>query len=217
MSASRTAPAGRCSLVVVVATAAYATGAAWLLPAVAAVAGDGLDDLITGAAAATGLLAGTWLWLGTVATAVAAAAPRTQRDPAAGVDRVALPAPVRRLVLLACGLAVTGSLTIGPGEATPGQPHLGPAAAGPAAPVARDGVPASSSAPQATTVHEVVVAPGDSLWVIAERTLSPALGPAPSDADVARRWHRIYADNRGVIGPDPDLVQPAQRLRVPAH
>ena len=65
----RPAPAARCSLVVVVATAAYAAGAAWLLPTVGAVPGDRLDDLLVGGAAGLGLVAATWLWLGTVATA----------------------------------------------------------------------------------------------------------------------------------------------------
>ncbi len=59
---------------------------------------------------------------------------------------------------------------------------------------------------------EVVVHRGDTLWSIAARRL----GPAASDAEVAAAWPRWYAANRAVVGPDPDLVLPGQRLRVPS-
>jgi nucleoid-associated protein YgaU len=32
---------------------------------------------------------------------------------------------------------------------------------------------------------------------------------------VIRRWHAIYHRNRGVIGPDPDLIRPGQVLEIP--
>jgi nucleoid-associated protein YgaU len=69
-----------------------------------------------------------------------------------------------------------------------------------------------SRAPRAAAPEdEVVVHRGDSLWSIAARRL----GPGASDAEVAAAWPRWYAANRAVIGPDPDLVLPGQRLRVP--
>lgn len=60
--------------------------------------------------------------------------------------------------------------------------------------------------------REVVVRPGDSLWAIAARHL----GPEASAQDVAEAWPRWYAANRDLIGPDPDLILPGQRLAVPA-
>jgi nucleoid-associated protein YgaU len=71
----------------------------------------------------------------------------------------------------------------------------------------------------ATTPHaehgvldEVVVHRGDSLWDIAARHL----GSSPDAAEVAAEWPRWYAANRHVIGADPDLLRPGQRLAPPA-
>ncbi|MFN8156081.1 MAG: LysM domain-containing protein [Candidatus Nanopelagicales bacterium] len=67
--------------------------------------------------------------------------------------------------------------------------------------------------PRASRVVEVVVVrPGDTLWDIARRHL-PARA---TDAQVARAWPRWYAANRAVIGPDPDVIRPGQRLRAPS-
>jgi len=57
----------------------------------------------------------------------------------------------------------------------------------------------------------VVVSPGDSLWSLAAQRLPPGA----SDARVTAYWHAIYAANRALIGPDPDVLQPGQRLRLP--
>ena len=57
------------------------------------------------------------------------------------------------------------------------------------------------------------MSPGDTLWDLAGADLGPGADAAAIDA----RWREIYALNRGVIGPDPDLIQPAQRLRLPAQ
>lgn len=57
----------------------------------------------------------------------------------------------------------------------------------------------------------VVVRPGDSLWRIA----AASLGPDARDVDIATataRWHRA---NQEVIGDDPDLLLPGQRLVAP--
>jgi nucleoid-associated protein YgaU len=58
---------------------------------------------------------------------------------------------------------------------------------------------------------EVVVRSGDSLWSIAAATL-PA-GAAPQE--VGRRWRAIYLANQSVVGLDPDVIHPGQRLRLP--
>jgi nucleoid-associated protein YgaU len=58
-----------------------------------------------------------------------------------------------------------------------------------------------------------VVRPGDSLWAL----VAAELGPDATDPVVAARWPQWYAANRGVIGPDPDLILPGQVLRIPGH
>ncbi|MGY1436186.1 transglycosylase family protein [Streptomyces reniochalinae] len=50
--------------------------------------------------------------------------------------------------------------------------------------------------------HRVTVRPGDSLSRIA------------AERDVPGGWTELYAHNRDVIGDDPDLIRPGQRLRV---
>ena len=65
--------------------------------------------------------------------------------------------------------------------------------------------------PSAPASTEVVVQRGDSLWTIARRHL----GPGATDTEVAAAWPHWYAANRDVIGPDPDLLRPGQRLRAP--
>lgn len=69
----------------------------------------------------------------------------------------------------------------------------------------------TASLPPAPGPEPVVVRPGDTLWDIAARRLDPG---APA-SQVAAEWHRWYAANRAVIGPDPDLIHPGLRLRPP--
>lgn len=57
----------------------------------------------------------------------------------------------------------------------------------------------------------VVVRPGDTLWAIARRSL-PA---GSSDAEIARSCAAWFAANRDVIGNDPNLILPHQRLQAP--
>jgi nucleoid-associated protein YgaU len=59
---------------------------------------------------------------------------------------------------------------------------------------------------------DVVVQPGDTLWSIAARRL----GPSASGAAITAAWHAWYAANRSVIGSNPSLIQPGQRLTPPA-
>jgi nucleoid-associated protein YgaU len=80
-----------------------------------------------------------------------------------------------------------------------------------------------ATAPQAASSHTtrvhpvaahadvVVVRRGDTLWGLARRHLRPGA----TDAEIARAWPFWYAANRAVIGPDPGLLLPGQRLRVP--
>ena len=189
-SFDRPSPA-RCAAVATATSAALCGLLCWLLPVLTAPAAD-LDGALTRGASGVALLAAAWLWLGTLRLVLAAHGGRGEHArPGTG-----LPAPLRRLVLAACGVALTGSLAASAHGATGLPQHDGRSLPVP---------------DRAATADQVVVLPGDSLWSIAADTL-PA---GASDARVAERWPRIYALNRAAIGPDPDLIQPAQRLALP--
>jgi LysM repeat protein len=63
----------------------------------------------------------------------------------------------------------------------------------------------------ATRGNDVVVQPGDTLWRIAAREL----GPGASGAAITEAWHAWYRANHAVIGPNPSIIRPGQRLRAP--
>jgi hypothetical protein len=70
--------------------------------------------------------------------------------------------------------------------------------------------------PQSDRLHRVVeqiviVRAGDTLWAIAKRSLPDGA----SDAEVAQSCAAWFAANRAVIGNDPDLIIPTQRLHPP--
>lgn len=86
-----------------------------------------------------------------------------------------------------------------------------PATAGPEArDAARDHRDSGSRVADARSGARVVVAPGDSLWSIAR---SRAAADATA-AEIDRSWRRIWRANRDVIGADPDLIRPGQRIDV---
>ncbi|MBV9290883.1 MAG: LysM peptidoglycan-binding domain-containing protein [Frankiales bacterium] len=74
-----------------------------------------------------------------------------------------------------------------------------------------------TSSPSIGATHRaaasVVVRPGDSLWTIAARRLGRRATPTA----VAASWPRWWATNRSVIGANPDLIHPGQRLTPPHH
>lgn len=72
---------------------------------------------------------------------------------------------------------------------------------------------ADSAAAQEATAEPVVVRKGDTLWAIARADVGADAGTAAT-ARAAARWH---AANRDVIGDDPDLVHPGQRLVPPSE
>jgi len=62
-----------------------------------------------------------------------------------------------------------------------------------------------------SVVEDVVVRRDDTLWDIAARHL----GPGASAAEIAAEWPRWHRANRDLVGPDPDLIRPGQRLTPP--
>lgn len=171
-------------------------------------------DLLVQACAALALVAAGGLWL--VTSEVVLSVLRRPLGPAA--RRLG---PVRVLLLGLCGVAALGSTT--PATADARGPELPPvparllvglplpdratgAAPRPAADLTGD-----PAAPAALTGAVVRVRPGDSLWRLAARRLAPDA----STADLASYTRRVHACNRDVIGPDPDLLRPGQRLRLP--
>ena len=58
----------------------------------------------------------------------------------------------------------------------------------------------------------VVVHRGDTVWAIARGRL----GSRANVASIAREVPRWHDANRAVIGPDPDLIHPGQRLTPPS-
>jgi hypothetical protein len=171
----------------------------------------GFDSLLVWGCAAAATAVTGWLWL--VATLVTLDAVRGMPGSRRGV-----PVALRRALLVLCGAALTGSLTApaladetsSTGEEAPARLLAGlrlpeRVAVTPAAP--RQRVPEAPAAPVTT----LVVAPGDNLWNLA----AEQLGAHPSDEETAAAWQAVYALNRGLIGPDPDVIQPGQRLTLP--
>lgn len=151
-----------------------------------------------------------WLaWILGGCTVLSVAAARTATCARSRVVRRAghavTPAPVRQVVARAVGVGVVVSvLTSGHSAlATAGRHHH---ATDHGATVLSLDWPRSSR-PRAA----VLVRPGDCLWTITTR----ALGPGATTARVAATWPGWWRSNRAVIGPDPDVVLPGQRLRPP--
>ena len=207
--------------------------------------GAGFDTLLVWCCASAAAVATCWLWLvATLVTLDAARGVRTvRRGVPAGLRRALLALCGAALTsglaapALAGGAAVTGPDTqpgplaglrlperasvtpaVRAGAAThpePGQADVvqpvttrsggqgGQATARPAAPGA------DAAAPSRETT--VVVSAGDTLWEIAAQQL----GPHSSVEETAAAWPAIYSLNRDLIGPDPDVIEPGQRLVLP--
>jgi len=164
-----------------------------------------LDAALTDLAALTLLGCVAWMWLVTTAVVIEALRRPDHLAPA----RHGVPTGVRRVVLAACGVALAGGLlppshAAASAAASPQHHRSGPLLAG--LPLPDRAVAPSSSGPRA-----VVVRPGDTLWSIAAADL-----PRGSAAErITERWRAIYATNASLIGPDPDVIVPGQRLRIP--
>jgi lysylphosphatidylglycerol synthetase-like protein (DUF2156 family) len=142
----------------------------------------------------------------------------TGRITGAVLRRVA-PATVRRAVEIALGLTIATGAACAPASASSSAPGSGAVlqqAPHDEAPAAAALVTAPSldwpGAPAPPGAGAVVVAPGDTLWHLAEH----ALGDGATPAQVALAWPAWWSANRHVIGEDPDLLRPGQRLAAPA-
>jgi hypothetical protein len=199
-------------------TATLAAGSllAWLLPVlgsslVSPPPADRFEEWLVAGCGAVAVAAAGWLWL-LVSLVVVEAATATRSC------RRGIPPGLRRLVLAACGAGLVGGLA-GPVHATvPPSPLDGLPLPDRASSAAAAHVPRDRSAPgpvvdrnERAVARIVRVAPGDTLWDLAETRLP---GNA-SDADVDAHWRVIHARNRSVIGSDPDLILPGQRLQLP--
>lgn len=63
-----------------------------------------------------------------------------------------------------------------------------------------------SQHPQPRPGQEYTVQPGDTLWGIAQRAYGD-----PED------WDTIYSANKGVVGNNPNLIYPGQKLNIPVQ
>ena len=196
---------GSSTLAVVVLLAGRDVGRLWR--ARASLGAVPLDVALVEVAACVVVACAVWAWLALTATVVEAwrGVGATRRRP------WHLPEGVRRAVLAACGVALASGVTA-PSWATdlPSHRHRDGRAALSGLPLPDRAVEPHRS-PLTTAVDGVVVRPGESLWSIAARDL----GPGAPDRAIARRWRAIYTANRHVVGPDPDVVEPGQRLHLP--
>lgn len=182
---------------------------------------DGFAGHVTAVCAVA--LVGCWAWLALGAVVVAVQA--SIRAPAlSGRSLVWVPGVVRVLVPAVLGVAVTAV----PAGATP-VPGPGPSSTpSSVAWAATSGLPLPDRAATthdrsrtgtvrqdrpltgAVRQHAVVVRPGDTLWSIA----AGLLPGSASDAAVDAAWRRLARANADRV-PDPHLILPGTRLRVP--
>lgn len=156
--------------------------------------GSAVADLLVATCATALASALTWLWL--VATTTVAGLL---------TGRVRTGGATRRLVLVACGVAVVVGTGI-PALASGGDDRqlltglaLPERAVAPVHHARRQPTPAAGLT--------YVVRPGDSLSSIA--LAHPGIG------SLEDRWRAIWQANREVVGDDPDLIHPGQALRLP--
>ena len=181
-------------LVSVAAAAAVASvPAAWGLARSGAGA-DAVTDLVV-AVCTTALAAALGrLWLVTATTVVGILRGRTLPSGA-----------TRRLVLLACGVAVVA------GTATPAL-----AAGGDGRELlAGLSLPERAVAPVVHRTAATAPADADTYLVRPGDSLSSIALAHPGSGSLEDRWRAIWRTNRDVVGDDPDLILPGQALRLP--
>lgn len=192
-----------------------------------------LGQVVSPLAAAIGALVGAHL---TWTTLVLVASPRQSRLRAWVASLT--PTAWRRLVTVATASTLSIAFTV-PATATTDASTLDTTDAGwvtaPIAATSEAAPPSTSPTEEATMPPEVarasdlvqeqpdgtaddsthvVVTPGDTLWDITATQLDI---PAGDHAQIAAAWPALYDENRDVIGADPGLIEPNQRLTLPAE
>jgi len=189
-----------------------------------------LATTLTDVATLTGLVGWTWLLLAALITVLATLHVPSHRR-LQGAARSLAPPAARRALLGLLGLG-TFVIPAGAFPATAARLDPNPAVASAgvrwgqlhsrAPAVIVQGLPlpdrpagrlSTQRTRPATRPDTVVVAPGDTLWAIAARSLRPNA----STTAIAGAWPRWYAANRSVIGADPDLIIPGTVLRPPTQ
>ena len=154
-----------------------------------------VSDLVV-AACTTGLaLALVWLWL--VTTVIVLGLLR---------GRTATRSGTRRLVLLACGVAVVAGSAPALAANGDGSELL-----------AGLSLPDRAVAPHHRHVEPRTTAPvlGVSYVVRPGDSLSSIALAHPGAGSLDDRWRALWRANRDVVGDDPDLIHPGQALRLP--
>lgn len=173
------------------------------------------EDLLVAVASAALVVCAGWLWVVTSATVIAVVRGRVPSAPPRGA--------ARRLVLVACGVAVVagvGSPALagtGAGDhSLVGLPMPDRAVIGTVSPPTPEPPPVVVDRPTprrtpssaAGPAAPIVVRAGDSLWSIA----AARLGPAADVAEIDTAWRELYAANVDAIGSDADLILPGLNL-----
>lgn len=179
----------------------------------------GADSAVLVVAAMVGWLVLAWLVAGIVILA-ATELPGLAGRVAGHVAAVVLPAALRQGLALSLGIGLvtagSGVAAAEPASGAPPGPTPGASVDWPQQPpLVPDppptGPPVSGPPEIGDPIDGVVVAAGDSLWKIAANRLGPQVGD-PAIATAVQDW---YTANRAVIGSDPDLIHPGQRLMPP--
>lgn len=178
-------------------TAAAAAPPTWTA-ARSAAGSHAVGELVVAICTTALALALAWLWLVTTTTVLGLLHGRAMTGGA-----------TRRLVLLACGVAVAAGSSVpalaagGDGRELLAGLALPERAVAP--PPARR--PTVEPTTRSSTGDAYVVRPGDSLSSIALAR--------PGSGSLEERWRAIWRANRDVVGDDPDLILPGQSLRLP--
>jgi hypothetical protein len=129
---------------------------------------------------------------------------------------------VRRIVggALGAGLTVSTFAPVAAAAAVDRPPVMrrleGPTTTATPTPLAPPPLPSPPQPPPPAPADVHVVQPGDSFWRIARDRVAASLGREPTDREVARYWRVLVEANRNLlVGPDPDLIFPGQRFRLP--
>jgi LysM repeat protein len=188
----------RCVAVWCAATVGATGLVTWSLSVAQAGPGESFDTALVWGCAAAVATATCWLWV--VTTVVTVDALRGLATPRRGI-----PAAVRSALLVLGGAVIAGGLAspvVAAGQGSSGPQVL----AGLRLPERVAVGPEAVAAPAVPAVPGVRVVPGDTLWDLAARRLG-----------AGSSWPAIYALNRDVIGPDPGVITPGQRLVLPSE